>query len=420
MKLLVQLIFFSSLILFCSSALKTYLKTNKVPKSDNSETPPTVPFTTYTDYGNAIKTLFTNADGLISQCNAKFSSLETPLTPKNPTVKLNTKVLQSQEDISINLPDPNPNEHSIIATKLGIDASALFFDYLDNAMLETILFEFNDIWDTVRSLKNVEYQPKYGVFRIKVEGKLKLRIKLDPKEAKPIVAKVRTINETTYETSVTPENLFAAFKTFNWNSRTDPSMAVDSFFEKYDFNGDGVLNPLEFFIGFVEINKNLLGNCRLCFNRTYLYFLNNMFEVLDCNGKRSITFDDLYEGLRKMQPIQVVQMERGSHEFKVNEKTSLMESDELSSGSKLRNNVYSCSDIVKGIRQFYYVPFSDFILKALPHNQKDKGSLTYEEFTSAILHGYINRLVFASGIEAKNLETTKEKRWNELNFCEKS
>jgi len=149
--------------------------------------------------------------------------------------------------------------------------------------------------------------------------------------------------------------------------------------DRYDFDGDGRLNPREFIIMSIIHNKNVLGTtCKHCYNDIITKKIDPIFRFLDCNNDGKINSEDMwanFEGLKRAP---------------------------ANSG---KYNIYGCT--IKG-KKYRTGSMNDFIIK----NMKSfDGYLTKEEFRAAVLLGYWDRQTDIEKIYPDDTRTFKQLRW---------
>jgi len=77
----------------------------------------------------------------------------------------------------------------------------------------------------------------------------------------------KVFNENSYKAGITVSNVFKAIKELKWNANPLDRDFARKLVDKFDFDGDGRLNPREFILMVIIHNKNILGtSCKSCFN----------------------------------------------------------------------------------------------------------------------------------------------------------
>merc|ERR1711957_249138 len=151
--------------------------------------------------------------------------------------------------------------------------------------------------------------------------------------------------------------------------------------DKYDFNGDGNLNPEEFTIFKIHQTNQVGHQCaKFCMRGLIDKILEPLFMYLDCDSDGYINASNLWEGLKNVQ-------RKGSNKF----------------------NMYGCEFPVELNKSYRTNCTNDLVLKA---TYAADGFLTKDEFTKAILTGFWERLSDKSGY-GQNTETTEglKARW---------
>merc|ERR1711957_396943 len=182
---------------------------------------------------------------------------------------------------------------------------------------------------------------------------------------------------------VTPTQVLHIMNDWGWGmpgedrDMNDIKRVVD----KYDFNGDGNLNPEEFTIFMIHQTNQVGHQCaKFCMRGLIDKILEPLFMYLDCDSDGYINASNLWEGLKNVQ-------RKGSNKF----------------------NMYGCQFPVELNKSYRTNCTNDLVLKA---TYAADGFLTKDEFTKAILTGFWERLSDKSGY-GQNTETTEglKARW---------
>jgi len=187
----------------------------------------------------------------------------------------------------------------------------------------------------------------------------------------------KVFNENSYKNSITAANIFKACKDFQWNFNENENNWAKKIVDRYDFDGDGRLNPREFIVMTIINNLSILGTtCKNCYNDIITKQIDPIFTFLDCDQDNKISAEDIWGSF-------------GSLKRKTPGKT----------------NIYNC--LVKG-KKYRTNAVNDFLIK----NMKSfDGFLTKEEFRAAILLGYWDRQTDVEKIYPDDTKTFKPLRW---------
>jgi len=189
-------------------------------------------------------------------------------------------------------------------------------------------------------------------------------------------------NENVYKNSITVGQLHSALIDFGWPHNKNEVNFAKKILDRYDFDGDGRLNPRELIILTIIHNKSKLGlrECRNCYNDLVNKKIDPIFNFIDCDHDNKINAEDMWESFASL-----------------NRKNNVC-------------NIYDCK-----VREQPYRTnaMNDFIIK----NMEDfDGYLSKEEFRAGLLLGYWDRQTTVEKILQKDEKTWKKLRWgDELN-----
>lgn len=312
------------------------------------------------------------------------SICEVDITPKN------------KNNPNSNQNDPNgPGSNASVPfkkknyryNKPGFEDSAYLWDYMDGLMREKIVSAFKGIWEKSSkinsdpkvnnpySLKNMlKYYAANGggndiTFDVEKENDNNKIIEVLKKFNKGISAE-----ETLYGIKLDQLNQILQSLSLPAPSKPD---ALKILIDRYDFNGDGVLNKEEFLYMVILEAKDKLNDKNLFFE-VCSTILDPMFEFLDCNHDGFITAEGLWTGLKDLK-------RPNSNEY--NMYTC------LSKESKLPVRTTSVNDMV------------------IKHHNIKTGALNLNEWRKAVLLGYWDRQVNGMKIFDGDENNKKETRW---------
>jgi hypothetical protein len=273
------------------------------------------------------------------------------------------------------LPRPKPNKHE--KKKLGWDSSAYFFDYLDDVLQKDIVKEFDRIFKEAQKIQSpADYKDPYALEKILgLSGK-----NVPPKEElyKKIVSISPSFNPSVWESSISIGQMQTILKEWNWFANTAKPDPAKYIVDRYDFDGDGRLNPREFLIAMIRNNKRIVEGekkCNNCMEHIIATKIDPIHIFLDCGAKDQITAEQIWVGLQKLKR------------------------------PKLGYDIYKCS-LEAG--KYRTSAVNDFILKS---HKMVEGKLTKEEFRLGLLTGYWDRHTDNNKIYLDDSHNMKTMRW---------
>ena len=237
-----------------------------------------------------------------------FSSLTSDCNPARSSP-------YAKEDYSLPFESENPYSNA----RFSSGPVAILGDFLDPLLLEEFIKEAKKILNEVKSIKLDEghsdepYSTSTMFIRktgkelksssnpngitISEEEQIKaINYDLDPKKAEE---KVKT-----YLNGITLGQVSQACSKYNWSCGIAKKTPLKSNFDKYDFDGNGRLDPLEFLLFHVSLNADKIakGGCTgSCFNNMMKKFILPMFGYLDCDGNGKITAEQIWDGLKTLK-----------------------------------------------------------------------------------------------------------------------
>lgn len=258
---------------------------------------------------------------------------------------------------------PFKKKSEVENSKFGFGPSAYFFDYLDGAIRDVILQDFQEIWNSAKSIVLVpesEYKDKYSI------------------ETIPNAKDKAEYNKDIYGISLSTSQIYSAAKQWNWNlkSLTSYSDAPVGVVGIYDYDGDGRLNPKEFLEMVIDLGYNDSG-CTHCLSEIRNVILKKMFDEADVCGEGMVKAEGIWKKYRHLQ--------RKDSQY----------------------NIYEC--LIKHRGNIRTEAVNDFIIKMRESND---GKLNRKEFTLGILYGYLNRQVNSLKITLGDEINGKNARWN--------
>ena len=278
---------------------------------------------------------------------------------------------------------------NLLDKQQGYGPSAYFFDFIDEIFQSDITKEFQRIYEEVQKLAPdaKDYTDPYPLsLLVSSLTNVATAVPGDtPPDEATQLAKLKSItkgntqifNEKAWKAGITAANIFKACKDFQWNFNPLEVNWAKKIVDRYDFDGDGRLNPREFIIMTILHNKNILGTtCKNCYNDIINKKIDPMFQYLDCNKDSKISAEDIWENFQN-----------------------------LSRKTPGKSNIYSC--FIKG-KQYRTNAINDLFIK----NMKSfDGFLNKDEWRAAILLGYWDRHTDLEKIYTDETKTFKQLRW---------
>jgi len=274
---------------------------------------------------------------------------------------------------------------------------AYYFDNLDACWRDQVVEIFKKAFDEAKKLPVEDEQDPYSVEnQLKKYHSLGLGSKIPDslfsdnsdkgkKEQKDTLAKInKNFIADIFDNSISYSQLNTVITEWNWASKKvsgmkDPAKEI---IDKYDFDGDGRLNPREFIFFSIFENEKLLADRGT--ERTNFYdkfideVLDPFFSYSDCDGDRLINAENIWAS---------------------NEKLVCRE--------KSKYDIYACdAKESDSDSDFRTSSVNDFMIK----NSKD-GYINPTEFYEGILLGFWDRQVSISAISKGDEYTDKTVRW---------
>lgn len=252
----------------------------------------------------------------------------------------------------------------------GKGKEAYLFDYIDGAFKNKVVSLFDTTFKQASAISKANIEDPYALESLLFafsQGKAG-NIEKDANgnfigkdTASGLSKYIPGFNEADWKSYVTIPQLQNIIDTWGWEK---PKRDILTLLNKYDFDGDGRLNPNEFLLLSIKNNAKILGTSQ-CQTNCYASFINDVidpyFAYVDCDSDGFIGAEELWESLRHLK--------REGKGY----------------------NIFNCKINGNGLpRDVRTDSINDFVLK----NSKIKnGKLNLQEFRSAILTGFVNRQV---------------------------
>jgi Ca2+-binding EF-hand superfamily protein len=197
---------------------------------------------------------------------------------------------------------------------------------------------------------------------------------------KTIQAFNKNFNAEIYKKSITPVQIKTLLDAWRWApSPNNDIMFAKKLVDKYDFDGDGALNPMEFIVFSIRHNMKQVHQCKEnCYKDIIDKIFDPLFMYLDCDNDGFINAENMWAGLKNIN--------RQSKNF----------------------DIYACLFPVELNKSYRTNSVNDFILK---HTHVADGFLNSQEFRTGLLLGYWERQVSENEITEGPDRTNKGTRW---------
>jgi hypothetical protein len=253
----------------------------------------------------------------------------------------------------------------------GYGAGSYLFDFFDPLFQDEFVGTAKKIYRELMKISNLDtefYQDRLDVKKLIGQNNYK---SINYKELN------KNYDPAQYEISVNTVQLNTAMKEWNWYVGPGEKDYAFNFVTKYDFNGDGRLNPRELILGIIDLNKNVIGvaPCKNCFQEIGRK-LDAIFIFLDCNNDGILSAEDLWNKL-----------------------TLINRPDDKYNIFGIRN-----SDSIRTNA------INDFVIK---NGIASDGMLSKDEFRSGILYGLWDRQTRENSIVIDDSRNLKYLRWTE-------
>jgi hypothetical protein len=264
---------------------------------------------------------------------------------------------------------------------VGWGSSAYIFDFLDDVLQKEITTAFNKIFQDAKVIiPDLNYKDPYSLENItQMKGTNEELIK----KVGSLMSDsngVSRFDVKCWENSITCGQVNKIIVDWKWNSNKNSPDAGKELVDKYDFNGDGRLNPNEFLLAMIMNNKNLFldAKCSNCMAGIIKDYILPIYMYLDCSNEEKVNSENIWNNLQKLRRT----------------KTNAF-------------NFYLC-DYQNGM--YRTSSCNDFIIKA---RHSMDGYISKSEFVISILQGYWSRHVDKYAIHMNDDLNLKKLRWNE-------
>lgn len=280
------------------------------------------------------------------------------------------------------LPHKKRNNYELI--NQGWDASAYFFDYLDPLLQKPIVDEFNRILIEANKLQDdATYKDPYTLENLaNLSGGISRQLTNQEMLIKlPIL--FPGLNPALWQTYISAAKMSTIVKEWNWDQDTTKSDWPKNIVDKFDFDGDGRLNPAEFILAMIYNNKktrNSIKKCQNCLMEIFENFLDPIFAFIDCDEDGIITAENIWNSLKILRRKEL----RDPNQF----------------------NIYNCDINGSKIRT---TAINDFVLKS--ETSRNPGKLDKTEWRYGILLGYWTRQIDKSTLLIDDSKNMKPLRW---------
>lgn len=278
----------------------------------------------------------------------------------------------------------------------GYGASAYLFDFLDDVFQADMTKEFQRMFDEAKAipLPDIkEIADPYSLDKMvsmlaapaaPAAGAAAPAAATDPNDQtlidklKAIVnSNTKVFNENAFKAGITVPMLYALVKAWGWSFNPAELEWARKLLDKFDFDGDGRLNPREFILFTIIHNKNALaGSCKNCYNDIVTNKIDPIYSFLDCDNDNKINAEDMWGNLPNLKRT-----------------------------NPAKANIFQC---LLNNKKYRTTSMNDFILKNMWDND---GYVSKNEFRVGILLGYWDRQTDPEKIYTDDTRTFKTLRW---------
>jgi Ca2+-binding EF-hand superfamily protein len=266
--------------------------------------------------------------------------------------------------------------------KMGYDASAWFFDFLDPLLMKPFFTEVDAIMKAIpqkpQETPGTPSTDPYTLQKIlKKEGEsAQLLLEFGKAMGKGYIA-------ANWNTYISTPQIDQILKTWGWDKfeNIDESKQAKHFIDEYDSNGDHRLSTTEFVLAMILHNQKSLfeSTCKNCLDVFLKDFLDPIFTFADCDKDGYVTTENLWKALKYL--------DRKTDEGKYNMYKCLI------NGQPLRTN-----------------SVNDFMLKC---RGMKTGRVSRSEFVIGMLLGFWNRQTSDDKVEDGNELSQSSLRWKD-------
>jgi len=294
---------------------------------------------------------------------------------------------------------PHKKENNYMRETQKFDQIVYFFDYLDDVFQKDISKEFEELLEEAQKIPEEDpkkFDDPYTAEKLLfywshgVEGRDPVKgngkpVVVDPKR---LVQYKRDFDPELWSKSFSAAKISNIIKAFGWGSIPPQPYFFKMLIDKFDFDGNGRLDPREFiFYAIWENYKNYFQCRKHCFKGIIESKINPLFTFFDCDNDGYINSENLWEGCKYLK--------RKDQET---------------------YNYYRC-EVPRVFNKYYrtHAP-NDFVLKNFDIAD---GFLNRDEFRKGILLGYWERQVNGMTVVNDNSINRKEDRWDDTGKVDK-
>lgn len=307
---------------------------------------------------------------------------------------------KNEEEQSIYLdykiPQIKPDIHT--STKYGYDQAAYLFDNLDNCFKQTVVNAFTKTYNEAKAKipqnPQVDNDPYSLANQLRGYLSLGMESKIDQEglqrnDINSMYQSMKRIkpnfNQEAFEAGITMPALDAILAEWNWPEPKYTKADHMSYyiFNKYDFDGNGRLDPREFILLSILHNQSQFGvksTSTNAYQDVIWNILDPFFSFADCDSDGLMSAENFWHSTEQLKC-------RGN-----------------------QYNIFVC-DAFPENPDIYYRSSSvnDFILK---NEASFKGRVSFTEFVKGFLLGFWDRQVSSTKIDISDIQNMKNLRWS--------
>jgi Ca2+-binding EF-hand superfamily protein len=270
----------------------------------------------------------------------------------------------------------------------GQGQSAYLFDFLDDIFQKDVTSQFSSMFKAALAIQPADpntYAEPYALDKLiyiysnGAAGSANSTTS-SPNSIKQISQYSKNFNTAVWQNSISASQIYVILQQWGWKSipsSNPPKKIID----KFDFDGDGRLNPSEFVLFSIVNNYKLFGqtDCKqFCYGDLLKTKIDPLFKYIDCNSDNFISAENLWIGLKNLK--------RSTSNY----------------------SMYICQMPSVLNKDYRTTSTNDFVLK---NSRKKDGFLELDEFRTGVLLGYWGRQTDSQTIYTDDTKNMKALRW---------
>jgi Ca2+-binding EF-hand superfamily protein len=270
----------------------------------------------------------------------------------------------------------------------GQGQSAYLFDFFDDILQRDVTTQFSSMFQAAMAIQPADsntYQDPYALDKLLFiysngAGGSANATSSSPDSLSKISQYNKNFNADVWKNSVSASQIYNILQQWGWKSPSS-SNPPKKIIDKFDFDGDGRLNPSEFVLFSIINNYKSFGqsDCKqFCYADLIKSKIDPLFKYIDCNSDNFISAENLWIGLKNLKR------------------------------STINFSMYICQMPSVLNKDYRTTSTNDFVLK---NSRKKDGFLDIEEFRTGVLLGYWDRQTDSRTIYMDDTKNMKSLRW---------